>query len=133
LSIIVDSGYSTPPRSNVTFENTTFFQPKILTSAELKRRFSPIQSSIKKRRHHLIRKNDSIVPSERNLNMPVILKKLFDKKEEDCIVPISSIMPSNIIHPQPIFNCSLKAEQENSFSISETTMKQKLKILLQKK
>jgi len=82
--------------------------------------------------------------------MPVILKKLFDNKEElsikslnedDCVVPnsssISSMKSSKIIFHQPIFDClisnSFKIEQENTFSISETMMKQKLKILLQKK
>jgi hypothetical protein len=127
-----------------------FHQPKILSSAELKRRFAPIHSSNKKRRHHLIRKTDCIVPLERNLNIPVILQKLFDDKDElsppsmnqdDCLVPIScsisSIISSKLIHPRSHFDCltstSFKTEQENSFSISETIMKQKLKILLQNK
>lgn len=61
--------------------------------------------------------------------MPMILKTLFDKKEDDCMVPLSSI-----IHHQPILNSLIsKHEQENSFSISETIIKQKLKILLEKK
>ncbi|CAF3299310.1 unnamed protein product, partial [Rotaria sp. Silwood2] len=98
------AGCSTPPRSNATYESSSinlsfsqlFHQSKILTSAELKQRFSPIKSSMKKCRHHLIEKNDCIVPLKRNLNMPVILEKLFDYKdnlstksmhENDCIVP----------------------------------------------
>jgi hypothetical protein len=74
--------------------------------------------------------------------MPVILQKLFDNREElsslspnkdDCIVPIYS----KLNFRQPIFNYlksnSLKIEQENTFSISEAIMKEKLKILLEKK
>jgi len=140
-------GYSTPPRSE---QPSSFSQPKLLTSSELKRRFSPIHSSNKKRRHNLIRKSDGLVPLERNLNMPMILPKLFDDNnkeelslnEDDCIVPMSSskfsIKSSKIIPRQSIFDCliptnSFKIEQENTFSISETIMKEKLKILLQKK
>jgi hypothetical protein len=75
--------------------------------------------------------------------MPMILEKLFADKEElsskslnkdDCIVPISS---SKLIVRQPIFDYlksnTFKIEQENAFSISETILKEKLKILLQKK
>ncbi|CAF1574027.1 unnamed protein product [Rotaria sp. Silwood1] len=151
-------GCLTPPRSHTTYESSStnlsfsqlFHQSKILTSAELKRRFSPIKSSIKKRRHNFIRKNDCIVPLKQNLNMPVILEKLFDYKddlsiksihEDDCLVPILcsnySLLSSKIIHSQPIFDCfksnSFKTKQENFFSISETTMKQKFQTLLQKK
>jgi len=73
----------------------------------------------------------------------MILEKLFADKEElssksqnenDCIVPISS---SKLIVHQPIFDYlksnTFKIEQENAFSISETILKEKLKILLQKK
>ncbi|CAF3387720.1 unnamed protein product [Rotaria socialis] len=144
-------GYSTPPRSNIPPSTNRsfselFHHSKILTSNELKRRFSPM----KKRRHHRIRKNDSIVPLKRNLNMPVILEKLFDYKEDhvssksindnDCLVPLSSancsLISSKIIHPQPIYDCSIanscKIKQEKLFSISETTMKQKFQTLFQK-
>ncbi|CAF1195425.1 unnamed protein product [Rotaria sordida] len=155
-------GYSTPPRSNIRYESSSsssspnlsfsqlFHQSKILTSAELKRRFSPIKSSIKKHRHNFIQKTDSIVPLKQNLHMPMILEKLFDYKEDlsikslnenDCIVPISSskfsFISSKIIHHQPSFDCfisdSFKTEQKHLFSISETTMKQKFQTLLQNK
>jgi len=76
--------------------------------------------------------------------MPVILEKLFSNHEElspkslnkdDCIVPISS--SSKLIVRQPMIDYlksnSFKIEQENAFSISETILKEKFKILLQKK
>ncbi|UJR15360.1 hypothetical protein I4U23_002309 [Adineta vaga] len=153
-----NSGYSTPPRSTTIGQYSSaspyfsqlFHQPKLLTSAELKRRFSPIHSSNKKRRYHRIRKTDCIVPSERNLNVPVILPKLFDQQnselsptftsQNDSLVPLfssnSPILSSRMVHPRPNFNDLIsncfKTDQENLFSISETIMKQKLKILLQK-
>jgi hypothetical protein len=72
--------------------------------------------------------------------MPMILEKLFDNNQDplilngdDSIVPLSS---RRILRP-PSLDClitnSLKTEQENIFSISETIMKEKLKILLEKK
>lgn len=78
---------------------------------------------------------------ERNLNMPVILQKLFDTHPEefssqyltddDRIVPLSS--SSKILFRQPSIDClKVKLEQENIFSISETIMREKLKILLEK-
>jgi hypothetical protein len=133
----IQVGYSTPPRSNIKPEPSfSFRQPKLLTSSELKRCFSPVYSSNKKRR---FRKNDSLVPLERNLNMPVILQKLFDNHPEelsyntdDCIVPLST--SSKILFRQPIVDClKVKFEQENIFSIPETLMREKLKILLEKK
>lgn len=145
--LFVRLGYSTPPRSKIPPASPTlsfselFHQSKILTSAELKSRFSPIKLTMKKRRYNLIRKNDSIVPMNQNLNMPVILEKLFNYQEDlssksithdDCLVPLSS----NIIHSQPIFDNfmknSYKTQQEKLFSISETTMKQKFQTLIQK-
>jgi hypothetical protein len=69
--------------------------------------------------------------------MPVILQKLFDThpeelsgKHDDCIAPLSS--STKIRFRQPIIDC-LKVEQENILSISETVMREKLKILLEKK
>ena len=150
-------GYSTPPRSNNTYEQLSanlsfsqlFHQSKILTSDELKRRFPPMNSSVKKHRHHRIRKDDCVVPLEQNHNMPVVLQKLFDNQEEsptmymnsdDYLVPMSSsifsVLSQKLIHPQPISDCfvsnSFKRDQENFFSISEATMRKKLKSLLQK-
>ncbi|CAF1072102.1 unnamed protein product [Adineta steineri] len=142
-------GYITPPRSNPSLSQH-FHQPKLLTSAELKRRFSPIHSSNKKRRHNLIRKYDCIVPYERDVNRPIILQKLYDNKNQlsptlvdqnDYIIPItylnSSSISSKLIHPRPSHDClmsnSCKIEQENFFPISETVMKERFKILLQKK
>jgi hypothetical protein len=152
----------TPHRSNIPFQlpPTTstflqlFHQPKLLTSAELKQRFSPISSSVKKCRHHRIklqtnRRCNCLVPLERHLNIPVILQKLFNNQEElpglidddDSVVPDPSSSNSRVLssktkYPSPIFDSfisnSCKIEQENSFSISETTMKQKFKTLLQK-
>ncbi|CAF1041443.1 unnamed protein product [Adineta ricciae] len=156
-----NAGYSTPPRA-ATYDRRTsaspclsqlFHQPKLLTSAELKRRFPPIHIANRKRRYHLIRKTDCLVPLERNLNVPEILPDLFDSQtcelsptypsiHDDCMVPLSSSMASpslssfKIVHPRPNFNYLIancfKTEQENSFSISETMMKQKFKFLLQK-
>jgi hypothetical protein len=127
-SSTIEGGYSTPPRSNIKPElSFTFRQAKLLTSSELKRRF--YTSNPKKRRYRI---NDSRIPLERNLNMPVIFQKLFDTHPEkesssntdDCIVPLSS--SKKLFHP-PI------AEQENIFSISENLLREKLKILLEKK
>ena len=113
----IEGGYSTPPRLHIKPElSFSFRQAKLLTSSELKRRFNT--SNPKKRRFRI---HDSLVPLERNFNMPVILPKLFDTHPEeelplntdDCIVP--------------------SKEQENIFSISESLLKEKLKILLEKK
>ena len=150
-------GCSTPPRSNNTYEQLSanlsfsqlFHQSKILTSDELQRRLHPMNSSFKKHRHHRIRKDDCIVPLQQNHNMPVVLQKLFDNQDEsstmcmsgdDYLAPISSsmfsVLSSKLIHPQPNSDCfvsnSVKKEQETLFSIPETTMRKKLKSLLQK-
>lgn len=127
------SGYSTPPRSNL--RSIALLSPKLLTSSELKRRFSPIHSpATKKRRCHLIRKPDSIVPFERPLHMPMILRTLFNPNQQQTSVVQSSNIDDSVVpgHCSSVLRFA-KTESKNSLSISEGMMREKLKILLAKK
>jgi hypothetical protein len=131
-------GYSTPPRTKKPFEpKPCFSQPKLLTSSELKRRFSPIYASNKKHRHHDIRKFDSLAPFEHHRHLPLILHKLFtaDSNKENLlsIHEDDSIVPSKASFHPPIFDTFISNSNEPTFAISETIMKEKLQILLEKK
>ena len=136
-------GYSTPPRSNRIVPSPhfsrIFHQPKLLTSAELKRRFSPIR---KHRRVHLgplptNRRTDGVVPLKRSVApLPAVLPQLFVDQDNDMIVSLcSDVPPATTMAYSPSsfdpFAChSLKNTQENAFTISEKTLKDKLQALL---
>ena len=137
-------GYSTPPRSTRIVQSPhfshLFHQPKLLTSAELKRRFSPI---LKPRRAHLAplpinRRTDGVVPLKRSvLPLPTVLPRLFvEHQDDDFIVSLCSDVPpaTTMAYPpssfDPFASHALKSTQENAFTISEKTLKDKLQALL---
>jgi len=140
--VCIHLGYVTPPRSTQIYHpKTSLSQAKLLTSSELKRRFSSNYYSLhkKQRRHQLILKTDSLVPCEHHLKMPVILDKLFadenkenllSRTDNDRIVPYSS-SNSYFLHPSCQSN-SFKHQQEQLFSIPDSIIKEKFKILFEK-
>ena len=127
-------GYSTPPRTSLieARRSPLSFRTRILTSAELKQRFSPI----KKRRRHLVElqvneRTDSFVPLKRPRHMPVLLPKLFADEQKDAF----SMCPKQV-YPHLIFDQlrgnSFKNPDEKSFTISENILKEKFQTLVEK-
>lgn len=115
----MSSGYSTPPRSTTTTLRLITRRPaKLLTSSELKRCFSPIDSQ---HRCIPIRKSDCLVPFERGLSMAMILRTLFDPIDEQTSVQSSTIDDSVV----PMMS--------SEPTIPEAVMREKLKFLLAKK
>ena len=145
LRLLVDSacGYSTPPRLNsigtqrspVSALTRRCPQPKLLTSAELKQRFSPIK---KRRRRHLVElqvneRTDSCVPLKRPRHMPVLMPKLFADEQRDSLS--GSVWPKQV-YPHLVFDSlktnSLKNPEEKPFTISENILMEKFQTLIEK-
>lgn len=137
-----EKGFVTPPRSiQKSHPKTSLSQAKLLTSSELKRRFAPN----KKRRHQLMLSSssstDSLVPCERHLKMPVILDKLFtDENKENFLsriddnrlVPNSFLLHHSSLHSNSFKHHQQQQQQEQIFSIPDSIIKEKFKILFEK-